>query len=47
MEGKVLPLHAQESYRLQSYAQANCLLVIPEESTGIVAGEEVQVIVLP
>lgn len=47
MDGKILPLHAQESYRLQSYAQANCLLVIPEESTGIVAGEEVQVIVLP
>ncbi|NJI72788.1 molybdopterin molybdotransferase MoeA [Sphingobacterium kitahiroshimense] len=46
MDGRVLPLHAQESYRLQSYAQANCLLVIPEESTGIVAGEEVQVIVL-
>ena len=46
-DGQVLPLHAQESYRLQSYAQANCLLVIPEESTGIVAGEEVQVIVLP
>jgi molybdenum cofactor synthesis domain-containing protein len=46
-DGKVLPLHAQESYRLQSYAQANCLLVIPEESTGILTGEEVQVIVLP
>lgn len=46
-DGQVLPLHAQESYRLQSYAQANCLLVIPEESNGILAGEEVQVIVLP
>lgn len=46
-EGKVSPLHAQESYRLQSYAQANCLLILSEESEGARAGEEVQIILLP
>lgn len=46
-EGKVMPLHAQESYRLQSYAHANCLLVLDEKCEGAKAGEEVQVIVLP
>lgn len=37
----VEPLHAQESYRLQSYAQANCLLILEEESNGCAAGDEV------
>jgi len=46
-EGRVLPLQAQESYRLQSYAHANCLLVLQEESPGVQAGEEVQIILLP
>lgn len=46
-DGRVLPLHAQESYRLQSYAQANCLLVLEEASTGVKVGDEVQVILLP
>ena len=35
------PLHAQESYRLQSYAQANCLMVLDETSTGCTAGDEI------
>ncbi|MNL06768.1 Molybdopterin molybdenumtransferase [compost metagenome] len=46
-EGRVLPLQAQESYRLQSYAHANCLLLLDEESQGVQAGEEVQIILLP
>ncbi|WP_223584850.1 gephyrin-like molybdotransferase Glp [Sphingobacterium sp. GVS05A] len=37
----VEPLHAQESYRLQSYAQANCLLILEEDSEGCTAGDEV------
>lgn len=37
----VEPLHAQESYRLQSYAQANCLLILEEDSNGCAAGDEV------
>lgn len=37
----VTPLHAQESYRLQSYAQANCLLILDEMSDGCTAGDEV------
>ncbi len=45
--GTVTPLHAQESYRLHSFAQANCLIVLPEESTGCVAGDEVLIHVLP
>ncbi|TJZ51474.1 hypothetical protein FAZ15_20370 [Sphingobacterium olei] len=45
-DGKVSPLHAQESYRLQSYAQANCLLVLEEASAGAKVGDVVQVILL-
>lgn len=44
LEGdSVTPLHAQESYRLQSYAEANALIVLPENSEGCKAGEEVNV----
>ncbi len=42
--GKVTPLHAQESYRLQSFAEANCLIVLPEDSEGCKKGEEVEII---
>lgn len=44
---KVTPLHAQESFRLHSFAQANCFIVLPEDSTGCKAGEEVVVHLLP
>lgn len=44
--GKVTPLHAQESYRLQSFAEANCLMVLPEESEGCEKDEEVEIILL-
>lgn len=46
-EGRVTPLHAQESYRLHSFAQANCFLVLPEESTGCKEGDAVEIHVLP
>ncbi len=39
----VTPLHAQESYRLHSFAQANCFLVLGEASTGCEAGDEVEI----
>lgn len=37
----VTPLHAQESYRLQSYAQANCLIVVPEDIDDYKTGDMV------
>lgn len=40
---EVTPLHAQESYRMQSYAQANCLLVLEEGSEGCKAGDELRI----
>jgi molybdopterin molybdotransferase len=45
--GSVMPLHAQESYRLHSFAQANCFLVLPETSEGCAAGDNVEVHLLP
>jgi molybdopterin molybdotransferase len=39
----VVPLGSQESYRLKSFAMANCLLVLPEEKMEFEAGEEVEV----
>jgi molybdopterin molybdotransferase len=45
--GKVTPLHAQESFRLHSFAHANCFIVLPEESTGCEAGNTVEVHLLP
>jgi molybdopterin molybdotransferase len=45
--GKVSPLHAQESFRLHSFAQANCFIVLPEESKGSEAGNDVIVHLLP
>ena len=46
-EGKVTPLHAQESFRLHSFAQANCFIVLPEESTGCAVGDSIEVHLLP
>ena len=45
--GKVTPLHAQESFRLHSFAQANCFIILPEESIGCTAGAIVTVHLLP
>lgn len=46
-DGAVTPLNAQESFRLSSFAQANCLVCLPEEVTKIEAGETVNIILLP
>ncbi|WP_027386137.1 molybdopterin molybdotransferase MoeA [Chryseobacterium gregarium] len=44
---EVSPLYAQESYRLHSFAQANCFIVLPEDSTGCLKGDRVEVHLLP
>ncbi|MCW3118580.1 MAG: molybdopterin molybdenumtransferase MoeA, partial [Chitinophagaceae bacterium] len=47
-DGKsVTPLHAQESYRLSSFANANCLIQINEEVTECKEGEAVEIHLLP
>jgi molybdopterin molybdotransferase len=47
-DGKTLtPLHAQESYRLSSFATANCLIQIDEEITECTEGEFVTGYLLP
>lgn len=46
-DGKVTPLHAQESFRLHSFAQANCFIVLPEESVGCKENDDVIVHLLP
>ncbi|OQP60394.1 molybdopterin molybdenumtransferase MoeA [Niastella vici] len=43
----VVPLDSQESYRLRSFAMANCLLCLPEEKMEFAAGEEVEVHLIP
>jgi molybdopterin molybdotransferase len=44
---KVTALHAQESYRLSSFANANCLIKINEEVTVCEKGEIVEIHLLP
>ena len=47
-DGKtVTALHAQESYRLSSFANANCLIKIGEEVTTCEKGEIVEIHLLP
>jgi len=43
----VVPLDAQESYRLRSFAMANCLVCLPEEKMNYEVGEEVEVHLIP
>jgi molybdopterin molybdotransferase len=40
-------LEGQESFMMKSFAEANALLVIPPEKTGLEAGEKVKVLMLP
>lgn len=47
LNGKVTPLHAQESFRLHSFAQANCFIVLPEDSLGCKENDQVIVHLLP
>ncbi len=42
-DGKATPLNAQESFRLSSFAQANCLICLEEDRTEYAAGETVEV----
>ncbi len=42
-DNKVIALDAQESYRLSSYAKANCLIKLDEERTEYKAGETVEI----
>jgi molybdopterin molybdotransferase len=37
----------QESYKLSSFATANCLVVLPEQSTEFRKGEELEIHLLP
>jgi len=46
-DGRATPLYAQESFRLHSFAQANCFIVLPEESAGCSAGDTIEVHLLP
>jgi len=43
----VAPLDSQESYRLRSFAMANCLLCLPEEKMEFSEGDLVEVHLLP
>ena len=43
---ELIQLHAQDSYRLQSYAQANCLIIIPEQAVTILSGTNVEAYLL-
>lgn len=47
MDNTVYPLEGQESYILSSFALADCLIYLPEESENIKTGELVEVHVLP
>jgi molybdopterin molybdotransferase len=44
---KVMPLGAQESYRLSTFAHANCLIVIDENTKHCEIGENVNIHLLP
>jgi len=44
---QVIPLPAQESFRLSSFSIANCLIVLPEEKLDFTEGEIVETLVLP
>jgi molybdopterin molybdotransferase len=44
---KVSVLDAQESYRLSSFAKANCLIQVDEDTTACAAGEPVEIHILP
>ena len=45
--GKATPLDAQESYRLSSFAQSNCLICLPEDQQNFITGETVSLLLLP
>ena len=46
-DNTVIPLEGQESFVLSSFAVADCMIYLPEESENIKAGELVEVHILP
>ena len=46
-DGMVIPLDAQESYRLSSFARANCLICLPETEHEFAEGTLVEVYLIP
>lgn len=46
-DGKVTPLSAQESFRMSSFAQANCMIELEEEETVFAAGKKVNTYIFP
>jgi len=44
---QVTILDGQESFKMNSFALANCFVELPEDSTGVNAGEEVLLILFP
>lgn len=44
---KVMSLEGQESYKLNSFARANCLIMLPEECTQAGPGDAVEIHILP
>lgn len=46
-KGRVTPLGAQESFRLHSFATANCLIVLGENQRALLAGDQVEIHLLP
>ncbi|WP_316767089.1 gephyrin-like molybdotransferase Glp [Pedobacter frigiditerrae] len=47
INGKATPLNAQDSYRLSSFAQANCLICLPEEEESFTENQSVTILLLP
>lgn len=45
--GNVTPLNAQESFRMSSFAQANCMIELPEEETTFDAGKKMIIHLFP
>jgi len=46
-DGLVTPLNAQESFRMSSFAQANCMIELTEEESVFPIGTEVKVYIFP
>jgi molybdopterin molybdotransferase len=46
-DGNVTPLSAQESFRMSSFAQANCMIELEEEGTAFAAGTKVKIYIFP
>lgn len=42
-EHRVTPASAQDSHRIKQLSAANCLIILPEDCTGVAAGETVQI----